>query len=140
MLALQTDMELPKDVSSVRILVLVNGAARFDRTYPVGPDGAKIPATLAIVAGDDPSTPVEIKVLAFRGGDARTLNRTITTIPESRVALLRVPIEWLCDGFVTDTGDEADDYASSCEPDGDRERACAGGECRDVFVDVAELP
>ena len=48
MLALQTDMALPKDVSSVRILVLVNGAPRFDRTYPVGPEGAKIPATLAI--------------------------------------------------------------------------------------------
>jgi probable HAF family extracellular repeat protein len=138
MLALQTDMQLPKDVSSVRILVLVNGAPRFDRTYPVGPEGAKIPATLAIVAGDDPSTPVEIKVLAFRDSEVRTLNRTITTIPESRIALLRVPIEWLCDGFVQDTGD--DEYASSCEPDGETERACSAGECRDVVVDSKELP
>jgi probable HAF family extracellular repeat protein len=139
MLALQTDMQLPKDVSSVRILVLVNGAPRFDRTYPVGPEGAKIPATLAIVAGDDPSTPVEIKVLAFRDSEVRTLNRTITTIPESRIALLRVPIEWLCEGFVQDTSDD-DEYASSCEPDGETERACSAGECRDVVVDSKQLP
>src|SRR5687768_14171244 len=110
MLALQTDMALPKDVSSVRILVLVNGAPRFDRTYPVGREGAKIPATLAIVAGDDPSTPVELKILAFRDSEVRTLNRTITTIPESRIALLRVPIEWLCDGFVKSEGDDEDEY------------------------------
>lgn len=140
MLALQTDMELPKDVSSVRIMVLVNGAPRFDRSYPVGPEGAKIPATLAIVAGDDPSTPVEIKVLAFRASEVRTLNRTITTIPESRIALLRVPIEWLCDGFVVGNGDEDDEYASSCQPDGERERACSAGECRDVEVDSKDLP
>ena len=31
------------------------------------------------VAGDDPSTPVELKVLAFRDSEVRTLNRTITT-------------------------------------------------------------
>lgn len=139
MLALQTDMELPKDVSSVRIMVLVSGAPRFDRSYPVGPEGAKIPATLAIVAGDDPSTPVEIKVLAFREREVRTLNRTITTIPESRIALLRVPIEWLCDGFV-ESGEDEDDHVSSCAPDGDRERACSGGECRDVQVSSKELP
>jgi alpha-tubulin suppressor-like RCC1 family protein len=141
MLAMQTDMSLPKDVSSIRIQIKRLGEAVFDRAYPVGDGAVKLPATLAVVASDDPSDTVEIRVLAFRGDEVRTLNRTITTVPESRIAMLRVPVQWLCDGFVTATGagDERT-FESACEADADGERACVAGSCVGVAVASADLP
>lgn len=141
MLALQSDMALPEDVDQVRIQVSVQGATRFDQTYTVGPERtvAKMPSTLALVASDDPSEPVEIRVLALRGGEARTLNKTITTIPESRVAMLRVPIQWLCDGQVEQEDDDV--FRSTCPDDEEGEaQACVAGECKPVFVASATLP
>lgn len=141
MLALQSDMSLPEDVDRVRIQVSVQGATRFDQTYVVGTERAvaKMPSTLALVASDDPSEPVEIRVLALRGGEARTLNKTITTIPESRVAMLRVPIQWLCDGQVEQENDDV--FLSTCPDDEEgEEQACVAGECKPVFVASSTLP
>jgi alpha-tubulin suppressor-like RCC1 family protein len=141
MLAMQTDMSLPKDVSSIRIQIKRLGESVFDRSYPVGDGAVKLPATLAVVASDDPSDTVEIRVLAFRGDEVRTLNRTVTTVPESRIAMLRVPVQWLCDGFVTATGDgDERSFESSCEADTEGERACVAGSCVGVVVASAELP
>ncbi len=141
MLALQSDMALPEDVDQVRIQVSVQGATRFDQTYVVGSDrtAAKMPSTLGLVAGDDPSEPVEIRVLGLRGGRARTLNKTITTIPESRIVMLRVPIQWLCDQQVEQRDEDV--FASTC-PDDDEgeEQACVAGECKPVFVASSSLP
>jgi hypothetical protein len=141
MLALQSDMSLPEDVDQVRIQVFVQGATRFDQTYVVGSDrtAAKMPSTLGLVASDDPSEPVEIRVLGLRGGQARTLNKTITTIPESRIAMLRVPIQWLCDEQVEQLDEDV--FVSTC-PDDDEgeEQACVAGECKPVFVASSSLP
>ena len=104
MLSVQTDMSIPKDVSQVRIEVSVYGNMLFASTYDVGPSGLKIPATLAIVGGSDPSTPVTIRVLSAQGNTVRTLREVVTTVPASRVATLRVPIQWLCDGQLTALG------------------------------------
>jgi hypothetical protein len=142
-LALQSDMSLPKDVDSIRIQILVQGRPHFDSSYVVGTrrTDAKMPATLAIVAGDDPSVPVEIRVLAFRnnGSEVRTLNKTITTIPESRNAILRVPIQWLCEGQVTRV--DNDTFQTKCESDDDGdETSCVAGRCEKVEVDEDDLP
>lgn len=142
-LALQSDMSLPKDVDQVRIQILVQGRPHFDSTYVVGSGrtDAKMPATLAIVAGDDPSIPVEIRVLAFRGAarEVRTLNKTITTIPENRNAILRVPIQWLCAGEVLRV--DSDTFQTTCESDEDGdETSCVAGRCEKVEVDEEELP
>ncbi len=133
MLALQSDMSLPKDVNKVRIQILENGNFKFDHSYDVGgPNDEKIPATLA-VAGD-PGTSVEVRVLGFRGSEARTLNKVITTIPDQRIALLRVPIQWLCEGYVRDVG--LDTYETTCSGD----NACIGGECKPVAQNSQSMP
>src|SRR5687768_1291182 len=141
MLALQSDMALPEDVDQVRIQVSVQGATRFDQTYVVGSDrtAAKMPSTLGLVASDDPSEPVEIRVLGLRGRQARTLSKTITTIPDSRIAMLRVPIQWLCDEQVEQQDEDV--FVSTC-PDDDEgeEQACVAGECEPVFVASSSLP
>ncbi len=137
MIALQSDMSLPKDVSSVRIQVLENGAFKFDHSYPVGgPTDAKIPATLA-VAGD-PGMSIEVRVIGFRGSEARTLTKAITTIPDGRIALLRMPIQWLCEGNVLEVG--ADTFQSTCQSSGGLETSCLGGTCKAVTQPSAQLP
>ncbi|HWA74481.1 MAG TPA: hypothetical protein VG937_19180 [Polyangiaceae bacterium] len=137
MLALQTDMSIPDDVSHVRILVFKNGALKFDQKYRVGADGEEIPATLGIIASDNASDTTEVRVLSYQGATVRTLNRAVTTIPQDRIATLRVPIQWLCDGQVKPTEGVPDSYDSSCKnPD----EACVAGECRRVKVDSATLP
>ncbi len=140
MLSLQTDLALPKDVSRIRIQVLRgDGAVRFDATYNVGdgPGDSKIPATLGIVADEDGET-VEVRVIGFRGSEARTLNKVITSIPESRIALLRMPIQWLCDGEVTEL--DEDTYESTCERVDGVEHSCVAGTCVPVDVEPESLP
>jgi hypothetical protein len=140
MLSLQTDLALPKDVSRIRIQVLRgDGAVRFDATYNVGggPEDSRIPATLGIV-GDEAGETVEIRVIGFKGSEARTLNKTVTTMPTTRTALLRMPIQWLCDGAVTEL--DGDTYESTCEPVDGVEHACLAGSCVPVEVDSESLP
>ena len=148
MLALQTDMSIPKDVNRIMVQVLVGDKLQHQQTYPVAPEpnGSKLPATLAIVAGDDPNPTVQVRVVGIReeGDDteARTFAKVVTTVPTSRIATLRVPIQWLCDGTARADGEE---YASTCDPTGDGEdvedeRACVAGECKSVVVDSLLLP
>ena len=59
MVALQTDMSIPKDVDSIQIQVSVYGNTLFENRYDVGPSALLIPATLALVAGEE-SPPVRI--------------------------------------------------------------------------------
>ena len=145
MLALQTDMSIPKDVNRIRLQVFVGAQLRHDETYAVAPEpgGTKLPATLAIVAGEDPNPTVQVQVIGIReeGADtlARTFAKVVTTVPKSRIATLRVPIQWLCDGSAHEIGDEQ--YESTCEQDEDEdERACVAGDCKSVVVDSETLP
>jgi hypothetical protein len=137
-LALQTDLALPKDIDTVRIQVRSNGRDHFDRSYPFGPGENKIPATLTLLAGDDPKQPFELRVLAFRQGEIRTLSKTITTIPAERTALLRVPIQWFC-YRQAEAGGELE-FRSTCETSDGPDSACLGGTCVDANVDSKELP
>jgi hypothetical protein len=148
-LALQTDMSLPDDITRVKIEVKSNGKSLHDHTYIVDPgaEGAeKIPATLAIVAGEEDNQPIELKVIALRPGgtsgtglEPRTLNKTVTTIPTERIAMLRVPMQWLCTGEVSEV-DEGE-YESNCEPDRDgNDTSCVAGTCKKTKVNSSKLP
>ena len=71
MLALQTDMALPKDVDQVTIQILSQGIVRFNHVYRADPsadDRILIPATLGIVAGDNPNAPVTVRIIARQNG------------------------------------------------------------------------
>jgi cysteine-rich repeat protein len=133
-LALQTDMSIPKDVDTVSIEVSTYGSIRFSESYPVGKDGVHIPATLTLLPAEDASTPVTIRVLSWQKGEARTLRRVVTTVPDNREATLRVPIEWLCDGQIEKDGEAV---VSSCKKEGE---SCVAGTCAPDAVDSAVLP
>lgn len=146
-LALQTDMSLPDDITRVKIEVKADGQSRHDRTYVVDPtvEGAeKIPATLSIVAGEKDNETIELKVIALRPGpgsnglEPRTLNKTVTTIPAERVAMLNVPMQWLCNDSASEIDD--DEYESNCEPKNGKETSCVAGTCKDVKLNSSKLP
>ncbi len=101
-LALQTDMAVPKDVDEVRIKVSVYGDIKHEMVYQVGENGLQIPATLTLLPPEDSSKRATIEVVSFQKGKARTLRQVITAVPENREALLRMPIHWLSDGMVAE--------------------------------------
>jgi len=104
MLSMQTDLSLPKDVNAVRIEVSTFGKVNFAQDYEVGPNGAKIPATLGVVAGANKAAPVRIRIIAKLNGEARLLREAITTVPGARIAMLRMPLQYLSLGQVVSTG------------------------------------
>ena len=143
MVALATDMSVPKDVSHIRIKIKVGAEVRWEYDYLIAPDGEfHLPGTLAVVEGSTPNPAVSVEVIGIRSrGDtkeARTFRKSVTTIPKERTVLLRVPVQWLCDETALSDGDG--DYLSTCEPIDGEESACVAGTCEPVAVDVQELP
>ena len=103
-LAIQTDMAMPKDIDRIRIEVtyVKTGAYAYQMDFNKLGDssGIKLPATLAFIAPADPSDAIRIRVLAGRGPEEQTrlLREVVTTVPTDRVATLRIPVEFLCEG------------------------------------------
>jgi hypothetical protein len=124
-LSLYADMAIPKDVDSLQIEVLSDGELR-PPTDPIqiGPGGQLLPATLALVGNDDPTTTATVTVWSFSNGVPQTLRRVVTQVPPGRLSLLRLPIQWLCEGNVKvpDTGGVP---ISKCPPD----QSCVAGKC-----------
>lgn len=155
MLAIQTDLAVPKDFSAVGLYISSDGKPIFGDTREVAPKGeVKFPATIAILADENrPRAVVKIRAVAFKAnGDVRVLRDIITTIPKGRTALLRVPLAWINDGSGSGnrsqlissaslrprngTNDGFERLTSAC-PDG---QTFLEGECGDAKVDGDALP
>lgn len=132
--SIETDVALPKQVDTVRVEVLVRGALQFGNTYDLGQTGILIPATLTLLAGDDPSTPVTVRLLGNKGSKTRTLRETVTTVPKGRAASLRMPIQWLCDESARATDDGL--IETTCDPG----YTCSAGRCVESEVPEPTLP
>ncbi|HEY6729306.1 MAG TPA: hypothetical protein VI197_35085 [Polyangiaceae bacterium] len=142
MIAISTDMSVPKDIDHVHVqVVLTRGPVVHDQTYWIEPargGDTLLPATLAVVAGDSANASVELRVTGFLGDEARTFSKVQTTIPESRLATVRVPVQWLCDGSAQLVVDDI--YDSACSARDEEEYSCVAGTCEPASVDVASLP
>lgn len=162
MVVTTTDLQIPKDVSKVGIQVIdSNGVPQHGKWYTLGASPkTELPATLAIDPGRKDG-PIQIRVFAQRGdGSFIALSEATTTVPRNRVALLRMPIEWLSVGMVkatnttstpavngsTDAGQSIDpllvgeagfgDTVTTC-PQGMTPRA---GTCETAQIDSSTLP
>lgn len=139
-IAVQTDVHLPKDVDTIRIDVRNEGVPKFLNDYErLGtPEGAfLLPGTLTLVASEEPSDAIQILVTAFargREGTPRILREVVTTVPPERTVTLQMPLQFLCDGQAR-IGDDGN-VESTC-PEG---QTCIAGECKDNVVDSATLP
>ncbi len=137
--AIDTDMALPDQIDTIEIQVTADGATLLDYPMPVGTgvDAQPIPATLTLVAGDSSAT-ATIRVLGWRNGAPRTLRQVTTTVPTDRLATLRMPVQWLCDGTAMPMSD-ADGgigYESTCGAG----ETCQAGSCVTAKVDPSTLP
>jgi hypothetical protein len=132
--AISTDMALPEQIDTIEVVVSVNGKTLLDNPMPTGEGfGAQpIPATLTLVAGPDPTVPATIRVIGLRNNVARTLRQVVTTIPSESTAMLRMPVQWLCDGK-TDCGEGATCKAGKCVLDSEDSSTLPNYEPQSVF-------
>ena len=141
MLALRTDMSIPQGVSSMRIEVLTNGVPKLANEYFLGPapDKTSLPGTLALLPPSDPKLPVLIRVIArTEQGKAVVLREVTTTVPDDRLVMLPIGIQWLCwDSVVEDASNPTEPKFSNkeCDPD----KTCIAGSCQTKQVDSATL-
>ncbi|HEY0469059.1 MAG TPA: hypothetical protein VGC79_32925, partial [Polyangiaceae bacterium] len=117
-----------------------------DRQIPIlpslpAPFGKPLPGTLAIVPSDAGGEAVHVRLTARRfNGDtgeheSRVVREAIVKVPTDRVAMLHMPLRWLCDGEVEPA--EGDSFRSSCPNETD---TCVAGTCKSADVDANLLP
>ncbi|MGH7434123.1 MAG: hypothetical protein ACRENE_00445, partial [Polyangiaceae bacterium] len=104
MLAVSTDLQVPKDIDVLSVFVATGGKTKFDYLARLAPQGTlELPATLAIVEPGDPGAQVRIRVIGFEEQNARVLRDVITTVPAGTISLLRVPLDYLDLGSASGT-------------------------------------
>lgn len=134
LLAIDTDLAMPKDLDALHIdVVSAAGVARASiEIKGFGEEaGARLPGTFGVAVSEDPSELVTLRVIGRRGGEARVEHAITTTIPEDRVAVLRMPLHFLCRTIDAEEPDEV-----SC-PVG---QTCFAGTCRSNRIDSSGLP
>lgn len=114
--AMQTDMEVPKDITHVGVFVSYDGQIKLSTIVKVGGVGAtgrkvQLPSTLAVVSSEDkPDAKVRVRVMGFVGTgaentetesfSARVVRDSAFRIPKERRVLLRMPLQFVSDGSV----------------------------------------
>jgi sugar lactone lactonase YvrE len=113
MLAIQTDVSIPKDIDQIRVEVsyVKTGVPAYQHSFTKFGDGdeaIRLPATIGFTSPEqDPTQPIRVRVIASQGHEddasgevptVRILREVVTTVPTDRVASLPIPIEFLCDG------------------------------------------
>jgi hypothetical protein len=107
-LAITTDVAAPKDLDSIRLYVLANGITVFSTAGEVTPTGAvRFPATITLQEPKDPATIFNIRVVGYKGGQARVLRSVTTKVPERQFRQLRIPLSFLSYGSANGSGDLA---------------------------------
>lgn len=140
-LAIGTDLAMPEQVDNVYLHVEVHGQTLLDNKYPIGAHDQSIPATLTLAAGSD-IQPVTIRVAGLRRSQWRTFREVVTTVPFDRSALLRMPVQWLCDESARqvttmENGANVTRTLSSCQEEG---FSCQNGACVPNLVKAETLP
>jgi hypothetical protein len=139
MLAFDSDMAIPKDVNMARLRGDVGSYNRSTDFY-IGPGQNRLPATFGVLSEEGAPTAVKFTLGAGRDYPARTIGVAETTIPTNRVALLRLPIQWLCTlrghGEDPDENDNYTVFVSDCAED----ETCNAGRCEKAQIPEEELP
>lgn len=138
----ESDMALPQQLDSMQIAVLSNGRYLLDHFYALGQAHHRLPATLTLVAGEDSSTPVTVRLAGKKQSHFRTYRELTTVVPSDRSVLMHMPLQWLCDETASErtemdsTGQSVLRPGSTC----DEGFACRAGECLPIEIDNASLP
>ncbi|WP_437320378.1 hypothetical protein [Sorangium sp. So ce385] len=137
--AISTDLAVPKDFDVLQVQVFEGNQGKFNRPYRrLGESDAeaKLPATIGFFSSDAGGESIRIKVAARNKDDVgpvRILREVVTTIPKDRVALLTVSLDFLCDGSGMGAGI---DVESTCGEG----MTCVAGACVSNEIDSSTLP
>jgi len=146
MVVISSDMSVTKDMDEVRVEVFrANGTMLPERQIPIlpaqpAPFGKPLPGTLAIVPSDAGGQSLRVRLTARRLNqksgvkESRVVREAIAKVPTDRVAMLRMPLRWLCEGKLE--ADEGDSYRPSCEKD----ETCIAGVCERAAVEQDSMP
>lgn len=130
--AIDSDMSLPKDIDTIRLEVYQGGPGGtlvWGNDYGV-PGDTHLPATLAIQAGTN--NVVDIRVIGVHSSEVKVLREAVSTVPTDRQVTLRMPVAWLCYGSATAVNGN---IQSTC-PSG---QTCVAGECQTATVPSSTL-
>ncbi|WP_437614825.1 hypothetical protein WMF20_16625 [Sorangium sp. So ce834] len=137
--AISTDLAVPKDFDVLQVQVFEGVNGKFSRAYRrlgASDAEARFPATIGVFSSDAGGEAITIKVAARikeDTGGVRILREVVTTIPKDRVALLTVPLDFLCDGSGTRAGP---DVENTCGEG----KTCVAGTCVSNEIDSSSLP
>ncbi|WP_437281734.1 hypothetical protein WME90_14615 [Sorangium sp. So ce375] len=140
-LAVPTDLAVPKDFSALQVQVFEGGTPKFSASYErLGePDAAALlPATIGFYSSNGGGDAIHVKVSARIEGElgaVRILREANTRIPKNRVALLTLPLNFLCDGSGHDDG--SGDVVNTVCSEG---HTCVAGACVPSAIDASALP
>lgn len=102
--AVQTDLRVPKDLNAVTIRVLSKGAVQYQESHEVGPTGLHLPATIGLVPqNEDDLQPIEVQIIGQFSSDPdprlraeKVVRKTRMTFAKNRVGLVRIPLKFAC--------------------------------------------
>ena len=144
MIAVATDMSIPKNLDQVEVLISLPDGTEQRLDYPIlpsspNPVGKPMPGTLALVPPNAGGQTVRVRLIAQQdssGGNpvSRVVREAIVKVPTDRVALLPMPLHWLCDGLVKQDTDGS--YTADCN---DPDQTCVAGKCVDAAVATDKL-
>lgn len=120
------DLAPGKDIDRLSIDVVQNDASMFHADMPLEPTSGTLHEFR--VPPSKSNAPARIHLVALKDDKPRVERSAITSIPKSYLGVLRLPIQYLCDGLV-----QADGH-STCEGD----NTCKQGRCEPSLVE-AEL-
>ncbi len=124
-----SDLRIPAELDGLRLTVEYRGATQAQHFYnldPRRPSFHKLPATLGIMAGEDPTLPVTISVEGGRSGTVVLKRRARLPFIEHKILLLRMNLLRAC--------------ASRATPCPAGQTCVEGGVCRSIEVDPRSLP
>lgn len=142
MVVVASDMSIPENLNQVEIEVLDDSGKKQLFTYPILPSllGQPMPGTLAIVPPDAGGQHVRVRMIAeLDPGDGsapvpRVVREAAVNVPTDRIAMLPMPLHWLCDGHVK-KDEKTGTYSSGCD-DGE---TCVAGKCKTATFAPAQL-
>lgn len=147
-----TQVQVPRDLRAVRVVVQNAGEIVFCKVYNVSNGIVNLPQTLGVLSTRDPSLPVAITLTGFMkteddadpppeladctlastvgSGTARVVRKTVQPYVEGRTLYLPMPLRYSCWDL---------DCTDPNVPGGGPESTCEGGECVDPNVDPSTL-
>ena len=147
-----TQVQVPRDLRAVRVVVQNAGEIVFCKVYNVSNGIVNLPQTLGVLSTRDPGLPVAITMTGFMkteddadpppeladctlastvgSGSARIVRKTVQPYVEGRTLYIPMPLRYSCWDL---------DCTDPSVPGGGPESTCEGGECVDPNVDPSTL-